>query len=81
VLPEENLPRDVEAHPASSAMNRRGPALTTGFLGARTFLLLADGQALAEQPVLPPAYAGSGAAPGDSSGALSTAGKTLQVAW
>ena len=34
-----------------------------------------------EQPVLSPTYAVSGTAPCGSSGALSTAGKTLQVAW
>jgi len=42
---------------------------------------LTDRQALAEQPVLSPAYAVSGAVPGRSSGGLSTAGKTLQAVW
>ena len=42
---------------------------------------LVDSQALAEQPVISLAYSDSGAAPGRSSEAFSTAGKTPEVAW
>jgi hypothetical protein len=70
--------------------NKDRPELRRAFVAKCAALLqqrvsadrkLLDSQALAEQPVVSPDYPDSGAAPVRSSGAFSTAGKTLQVAW